>query len=89
MYEGGLPGVATVLEAITLAEHFGFAPLARAMRQMSIQMLVDAGEVLDEAFDVLDGLRREGGSMPLLPSVHRMQALRGQGGRGVGRGRCD
>ena len=77
MYEGGLPGVATVREAITLAEHLGFAPLARAMRQMSIQMLVDAGEV-QEAFDVLDGLRREGGSMPLLPSVHRMQALRGQ-----------
>ena len=76
-YEGAQPAIETVLEAISLAERFGYAPLANAMRHMSCQFLIDAGH-LDEAVEMLAMARsRQAEPMPTT-AEHRIQALRGQ-----------
>jgi class 3 adenylate cyclase/tetratricopeptide (TPR) repeat protein len=76
-YEGAQPAIETVLEAISLAERFGYAPLANAMRHMSCQFLIDAGH-LDEADEMLAVAQsRQAEPMPTT-AEHRIQALRGQ-----------
>ena len=76
-YEGAQPAIETVLEAIALAERFGYGPLANAMRLMSCQFLIDAGR-LDEADEMLVAARSRQAEPVPTTAEHRIQALRGQ-----------
>jgi class 3 adenylate cyclase/tetratricopeptide (TPR) repeat protein len=77
LYEGAKPAATEVLDAISMATRYGYAPLANAMRHLSVQFLIDAGD-LNAAADMFALARSMDAKRNVYTSQHRIQALRGQ-----------
>ena len=77
LYEGAEPAVREVLEAISLATRYGYAPLANAMRHLSVQFLINAGHI-SEAAEMFAVARSNDTNQIPMTAEHRIQALRGQ-----------